>query len=175
MLHLSISDPFGIFWTFSRLFSFGRFCKWIFTFVSTLFPYHARSHPTSNCNDLLFNHDQTFRWSSTHCHGGNIVLIHKWHIMLLISQCCCNTFFLTPIWSCSHKWMWSYDPWYHVHFGPSPWLGGFLVGHGECFQFGVKNSHISKISCNRWGHHIIHPLCSCILLCIWISFILLSL
>jgi len=52
-----------------------------------------------------------------------------------------------------------------VHFGPSPWLSGFSAKLSKCFQFNVKKSHISKISCNRQRHHTIHLFC----LCIWVS------
>ncbi len=42
----------------------------------------------------------------------------------------------------------------------------FIIACDKCFQFGVKNGHISKISCNKRGHHITYPFCLCIL-CIW--------
>jgi hypothetical protein len=37
-----------------------------------------------------------------------------------------------------------------------------------------RGAHISRTSCNKWGHPTTHPFCSCIL-CIWISPILQSL
>jgi hypothetical protein len=76
------------FWTFSKLFSPKKFNKWILKIVSTLFSYHSRSHSTLNCtcpwSSPLFNRDQAFRWSSSHCNGGNIILIHKLHLMCSI-------------------------------------------------------------------------------------------
>jgi len=54
-----------------------------------------------------------------------------------------------------------------------PWLGCSLIGRDKCFQFSVKRGHISRTLCNKWGHHITHHFCSCIL-CIWISFVLQS-
>lgn len=78
------------FWTPKRLFSPKRLCKWIPTIVSTLLSYHTRSHFTLNypCfwGGLFHNHDQAFKWNLSHCHGGNVVSIHKLHFMLLISQ-----------------------------------------------------------------------------------------
>jgi hypothetical protein len=49
--------------------------------------------------------------------------------------------------------------------------GLLFSSHGKWFQFNVKKGDISKKLCSRWGHHIIHPLCSCII-CIWVSSIL---
>ncbi len=89
---------------------------------------------------------------------GNIVSIHNLCFMPLILWCLCNTFFLTQIWNYNQGHMWSCDPWYQVHFGPSPWLNDSSIRHGECLQFLVKRSHILKTSCNRWGHHTTHPL-----------------
>jgi hypothetical protein len=40
---------------------------------------------------------QTFRWSSSHYSGGNIVSTHKPHFMPSIAQNFCNTFFPTTI------------------------------------------------------------------------------
>jgi hypothetical protein len=66
-----------------------------------LFSYCTRSNSTSNCTypwgNPPFSHDQTFRWSSSHCNKGNNILIHKAHFMLSISWCFCNTFLPTPI------------------------------------------------------------------------------
>jgi hypothetical protein len=60
-----------------------------FHICSTLFPYLARSHPTSNCtypwNDLLLSHDQTFKWSSFHCHGETL---YQFPIYALCLQFC---------------------------------------------------------------------------------------
>ncbi len=50
-------------------------------------------------------------------------------------------------------------------------IGGSSIRCGKCFQFGVKRSHISRTSCNKWIHHTTHPFCSCIL-CIWVSIVL---
>jgi hypothetical protein len=62
----------------------------------------------------------------------------------------CNTFFPTPIWSCNN------NPWHQVHPIPSPQLACSLVECGKHLQFNVKRGHISKTSCNRCRHHIIH-------------------
>jgi hypothetical protein len=49
-----------------------------------LFSYCIRSHSTPNCirpwSSPPLSHDQAFRWSSSHCNGGNIVSIHKLHL-----------------------------------------------------------------------------------------------
>jgi hypothetical protein len=70
-----------------------------------LFSYCIRSHSTPNCmclwSNSLLSHDRTFRWNSSHCSGGNIVLIHKPRFMFSILQKNCDTFFPTPIWSCN--------------------------------------------------------------------------
>jgi hypothetical protein len=62
-----------------------------------------------------------------------------------------------------------------IHEISVPWtftsMGCSSIGHSKCFQFSVKMVHISKDLCNKWGHHITHPLCLCIL-CIEVSFIL---
>jgi hypothetical protein len=83
-----------------RQFSPRRLYEWIFTIVSTLFSYHSRSHFMSNCTYPLgnspFNCDQTFKCLS-HCHWGNVVLIHKLHFMPSLSWCLCNVFLPTPI------------------------------------------------------------------------------
>ncbi len=67
----SLWDGFG---TPSRLFSPWRFNEWIFPIVPTLFSYYTWPHSTPNCtcpwSMLLFSHDQTFKWSSSHCSGG---------------------------------------------------------------------------------------------------------
>jgi hypothetical protein len=167
----------GFFKTHLRLFSPKRFCEWIFTIVLILFSYCTRLHSTWNYTypwvACLFSHDQAFRWSlSLNCHGGNIVLTHKWGFMLLILQCLCNTFIPTRNLSSNQGWMWSNNSWYQVHFGLSPQLGWSLARCGKCFQFDVKRGYIiSKTLCNRWGHHIIYLFCLCILW-FWISFIL---
>ncbi len=114
------------------------------------------------------NHDQAFKWSSSHYCGGNVVSIHNPHFMHSILWCFCNTFFPTPIWCYKQGWMWSSNSWHLMHFGASSQLGCFLVGCGECLQFGVKRGHILKTLCSRWGHHITHPLCSCI----WVTLVL---
>jgi hypothetical protein len=90
------------FWTSLKLFSPIRFHEWIFIVVSTLFSYCTRSHSTLNytCpwNGPPFIHDQTFKWSLSHCHWENFVLVHKLcFIMFLILWCFCNTFLPAPI------------------------------------------------------------------------------
>jgi hypothetical protein len=61
----------------------------ISSMVPTLFSYCIRSHSTSNCtcpwNSSFLSHDQPFRWSSSPCSAGNIVYIHKPHLMSSIS------------------------------------------------------------------------------------------
>jgi hypothetical protein len=80
-----------------------RFRKWIPTIISTLLSYHTRSHSMLNCTyswgSPPFNHDQAFRWNSSHCHRGNVVLNHKPCFMLLVLQHLCSKFLPTPIWS----------------------------------------------------------------------------
>jgi hypothetical protein len=49
-----------------------------------------------------------------------------------------------------------------MHPGLSPRLGCFSTKCDKCFQFSVKRGHISRILCNKWRDHIIHPLCLCI-------------
>jgi hypothetical protein len=44
-----------------------------------------------------------------------------------------------------------------MHLGSLPQLGCFLMNHRECLQFNIKRGHISKTSCNMWGHHTIVP------------------
>ncbi len=91
------------FWTTSKLFSPWKFSELIPLVVPTLFSYCTGPHSTLNCtcpwNGPLFNHDQAFRWNSSHCSGGNIVSIHKPSFMFSISWSICNTLFPTPIWS----------------------------------------------------------------------------
>ncbi len=93
------------FWTFLKLFSPYRFSKWIPSIVPTLFSYCIGSHSTPNCacpwSSLPFSHDQTFRWSSSHCSRKNIVSTHKPCFMLSIQWSFCDTFFPTLIWSCN--------------------------------------------------------------------------
>jgi hypothetical protein len=138
-------------------------------------PNHRMSHFTSNCTcfwgGLPFSQDQTFMWNLSHYYEGNIVSTHKTHFMLSISLCLCNTFLSTLIQNSNQGWMWNNNPWHQLHLGPSPRLCCFSIGCGKCFQFGVKGGHISRTSCNRWGHHIIHPFCLCIR-CIWMSLVL---
>ncbi len=91
------------FWTFSKLYSFWRFSKWIPSIVPTLFSYCIRSHSTANFTcpwgGPPLSHDQAFRWSPFHCNGGTITSIHKPHFMSSIPWNFCNTFFPTLIWS----------------------------------------------------------------------------
>ncbi len=132
------------------------------------------SNCTWPCNASPLSHDQALRWSLSHCCGGNVVSIHKLHFMRSILWNLHNKFFLAPIQSCNQKWMCNNNPQHWVHLGSSPWLGCFPTWHGECFQFNVKRGRISKTSCYKWGHHIIHSLCLCIL-CNWMSLVLYSL
>jgi hypothetical protein len=122
--------------TLSNLRSLIRFHEWIPIVVSTLFSYCTRSHSTLNCtypwDSPPLSHDQTFRWNLSHCHKGNIVLIHKSCFMPLNLWCLCNTFFPSPIWSINQGWMWNSNPWHPMHLGPSPWLGYSLIDHGKC-------------------------------------------
>ncbi len=163
------------FWISSKSFSPENFNEWIPLVVPILFSYCTRSHSTPNytCfwSDPPFNHDQTFKWNSSHCSGGKIILTHKPHFMFSIPQNLCNTFLPTPIWSCKWRWLWSNNPWHQVHPRPSPWPGYSLVRCGKRLQFDAKKGYISKTSCSKWKHHTIHPFCSYIL-CNWISLIL---
>ncbi len=110
-----------------------------------------------------------FRWSLPHYYKRNIIWTHKLHFMPLILQCFYNTFLPSPIQNSNQRWMWNSNLWHKMHLGPSLQLGYFPAKHGECFQISdVERGHISKTLCNKWGHHIIHPLCLWIL-CIWIS------
>jgi len=107
------------------------------------------------------SHDKTCKWSLSHCPRGNITSIHKPHFMLSI-YVKPNTFFLTPIWSYNQRWMWTNNLCCQMHLGLSPQLVCYPITRCKCLQFGVQRGHISKTSCNMWGHHTIHPLCSCI-------------
>jgi hypothetical protein len=46
-----------------------------------------------------------------------------------------------------------------MHPRPSPQLNCSSTKHGKHLRFNVKKSHISKTSCNMWGHHTTHPFC----------------
>jgi hypothetical protein len=140
LIHVAFIDKWSLwdgFWTPSGLFSPRRLCKWIPIVVSTLLSYHARSHSTLNytCpwNDLLFSHDQVFRWNSFHYRRGNVVSIHKPCFMFLILWCFCNTFIHAQIRCCNQRRMWSNNPWHHVHFKLSPQLDCCVARHDKCF------------------------------------------
>jgi hypothetical protein len=88
-------------WTPLRVLSPKKLHEWIPIVVSIFLSYHTRSHSMLNCTYpwgcSLLGHDQTFRWSLSHCHNGNVVSIRKPHFMLSILWCVCNTFFPIPI------------------------------------------------------------------------------
>jgi hypothetical protein len=110
----------------------------------------------------LLSHDEAFKWNSSHCHGENIISIHKPRFMLSI-YVKPNTFFLTQIWSCNQGWMWTNNLCHQVHLGLSLQLGCYPIARCKCLQFDLQRGHISKTSCNMWGCHTRHPLYSCIL------------
>jgi hypothetical protein len=62
-----------------------------------LFSYCIGPHSTPNCtcpwSRPPLSYDQAFRWSSSHCNGGNIISTHKLHFMSSIPWNFCNTFF----------------------------------------------------------------------------------
>jgi hypothetical protein len=62
-----------------------RFNKWIPSIVPILFSYCTKPHSTPNCtcpwSGPPFSHDQTFKWSSSHCGEGNIISTHKLRFM----------------------------------------------------------------------------------------------
>ncbi len=49
-----------------------------------------------------------------------------------------------------------------MHLRLSFQLGCSLARRGKHIQYNVKRGHILKTLCSKWGHHTIHPLCSCI-------------
>jgi hypothetical protein len=95
----------------------------------------ATFHPNCMCfeSNPPLNHDQTFKWNSSHYNGGSIISIHKPHFMSSILWNSCNTLFPTLIWSYNYKWMWNSNPWHEMHPRPSPRLGCSLIRHGKCF------------------------------------------
>jgi hypothetical protein len=114
-----------VFWTPLELFSPRRFHEWLPTIISILFSYHTRSHSTLNypCpwGGSSLNHDQTFMWNLSHCHGGNVVSNHNPCFMPSISQCFCNTFLPTLVWNNNQGWMWNNNPWHQMHLKLSPY------------------------------------------------------
>ncbi len=106
-----------------------------------MFSYCTRSHSTLNytCpwSDLLINHDETFKWSSPHCHARSVVSIHKLRFMFSILWWFYNTFILTLILICNQGWMWSNNPCHCMHLGLSPWLCCFLVKCDKSLQLNL--------------------------------------
>jgi hypothetical protein len=124
-----------------QLFPLLLFCTWTHFWVLQ----GVESASTYPWGCSLFGHDQTLRWSSSHCHNGNVVSIHKPHFMLSILWCVCNTFFPTPIQNNNQGWMWNNGPWHQVHLGPSFQLGCFLARCDKCLQFSVKKIIFQKL------------------------------
>jgi hypothetical protein len=148
-----------------------RFSKWTLSVVLTLFSYCTRSHSTPNCMHLwsgpLLNHDQAFRWSSSHFVVGETLYRLKSRVLCL-----------------------QFHEAFTTHFSPHQ-FGVTIKGGCEIIIHGIKctldlhpiwvvlqldvantfNSMSRKVI--MWGHHTNHPLYLCIL-CIRISFTLQS-
>ncbi len=106
MLHLLANDPSRmVFEHFRDCFHSEDSANGFLLVVSILLSYCIKPYSTSNCicfwRNSCFNHDQTFRWSSSYYNGGNLVSVHKSLFMFSISWRLCNTFLPKPIQSCN--------------------------------------------------------------------------
>ncbi len=135
------------------------------SFFGFVFILH-KSHSTLNCmcfwSGPLFNHDQAFR-SLSHCSGGNKYEVTS-HVLCFQFYDTFATHFSPHQFRVVTKG--SYEVVIHdirctLDLHPN-WVV-LQLDMANAFNLVSRKAIFQELLCNRWRHHTIHPLCSCIL------------